>query len=139
MYLGASFPPILAVAGVVVNTSGKILLRKRTKHIDQGKWQLFAGYVEPGERLADAMTRILREKADITGVQSIEFSGRYYDDPKRHPGTHCIPLVFRVKVSDDTLQNLKENDNMRWFSAEEARELEYALDNRQILLDMELI
>ena len=131
-----NFPQILAVAAIVIDETGNILLRKRTKEPDQGKWEYIAGYVKPGERLEDTVRRKLKEKVGITEVQSIEFTGKYYDDPNRHPGTYCIPLVFIVRVQQN---NVTIAPDTRWFSPTEARELEMALDNKQILQDLDLV
>lgn len=130
-----TLPKILAVAVVILDEAGNILLRQRDKEPDKGKWQYAAGYVEPGERLMEAAQRKLREKFNITKVDSLEFTGKYYDEPNRHPGTYCIPLVFiaRVKKTDITVL-----PNARWFVAQEAAEADMALDNKKILEDLGL-
>ncbi|MEX2209371.1 MAG: NUDIX hydrolase [Patescibacteria group bacterium] len=123
---------ILAVSAIVMNPEGKILLRRRTKEPDAGKWELIAGYVQPGERLEEAVRRRLREKAGIGLADSIEFTGHYYDDPDWHPGQPCIPLTFRVQTSEP---GGGEGNELRWFAPNELDGLELALDNRQAIED----
>ena len=127
------FPKILAVAAVVMDENGSILLRRREKDPGKGTWELFAGYVEPGERLKDAVRRRLREKGGITNVSSTEFSGNYYDDPARHPGVPCIPLAFKVKMMN---AEVAANETMKWFSPAEVASSELALDNKKIIQDV---
>lgn len=130
-----NFPKILAVAVIVLDEAGNILLRKRDKEPDQGKWQYVAGYIEPGERLVEAVQRKLQEKMNITKTNSIEFTGKYYDEPNRHPGTYCIPFVFIARVQRE---QVTIPSNASWFSSKETRELDLALDNKQILRDLKL-
>jgi len=127
-----NFPPILAVAAIVTSENGSVLLRRRTKEPDRGKWEIFAGYIEPGERLVEAVKRKLKEKGAISEVQSVTFTGRYYDEPGRHLGTVCIPFVFSAKVSSS---NVLESENVRWFSPEEVLKLDLALDNTRMVRD----
>ncbi|MDP3999976.1 MAG: NUDIX hydrolase [bacterium] len=123
---------LLAVSSIVVNPDGKVLLRKRTKDPDQGKWELIAGYVNPGERLTEAVERRLRDKAGIGSTDSIEFTGKYYDDPDRHPDQPCIPLTFVVKTSEP---GGGEENELQWFDPSEIDGLEIALDNKQVIRD----
>ncbi len=123
---------ILAVSAIVTNPEGKVLLRKRSKDPDAGTWELIAGYVQPGERLEEAVRRRLREKAGISSADSVEFTGHYYDDPDRHPGQPCIPLTFRVQTSEP---GGGEGNEVQWFDPSEIDGLEIALDNRQTIRD----
>lgn len=126
---------ILAVSAIVTNPEGKVLLRRRTKEPDAGKWELIAGYVQPGERLEEAVRRRLREKAGIGSVDSVEFTGHYYDDPDRHPGKHCIPLAFVVRASEP---GGGEGNEVRWFERKELGDVEIALDNKQAIRDAKI-
>mgnify|MGYP000393759777 CR=1 FL=1 len=128
--------PMLAVSAVVLNAEGKILLIRRRKEPDQDAWQLIAGGVNGGERLVEAVKRYLREKVGITETQSIEFTGKYYDDPKRNPGNFCIPFVFKVQVANDVV--VSTDREYRWFIKEEIKDLPMALDNKQTLIDLAL-
>lgn len=131
-----NFPKMLAVAVVVLDGDNNILLHPRDKEPDQGKWQYVAGYVQPGERLKDTAQRKLKEKLNITELDSIEFTGKYYDDLNRHPGTYCIPLLFIARVQRE---NVSTPEPAQWFTPEEAAELDLALDNKKILADLQLI
>ncbi len=131
-----SFPKILAVQPVVMDEAGRVLLRPRKKQPDQGKWEVFGGYLEPEDvTLINAVKRELKEKAGITETGEIKFTGKYYDDPNRHPGLLCIPLVFTVKVKADVVRA----PETKWFTPNELPALDFALDNRRTLEDLGLI
>jgi len=123
---------MLAVQAIIENEEGLILFRKRHKEPDLGKWELIAGYVEPGERLVETVARKMREKVGVENTQTIEFTGRYYDEPNRHSGTSCIPFVFKVRVRS---QDVPLREGVQWFSQEEIGKLDMALDNSKSLED----
>ncbi len=123
---------LLAVDIVVVDNEKNVLLRKRKKEPDAGKWELFGGYPYLDEQpLEKAAKRILETKAGIKEVDSLEFSGKYYDAPGRHPGAACIPLVFIARIS-----NAATTEELQWFSAFEIEELPMGLDNKKIVQDI---
>jgi len=127
---------MLAVSVVVVNEDGRVLLRKRQKSPDEGKWELFASYPYLDEvPLEKAARRILKEKAGVDGALSITFSGKIYDAPDRHTGSVCVPLAFIARISQD----VKVSDKLKWFSAAEIKDLPMALDNKRTLTDLGLM
>lgn len=127
------FPKILAVAAVITAPDGEVLLHVREKEPNQGNWEIIAGYARPGERLEEALRRKIAEETGITEISSIEFTGRYYDDPERHPGKPCIPLLFHVKVPNKTIPPTHTANNLSWHSPDAARKLSFAMDNKTML------
>ena len=132
-----SFPRILAVAGIIINESGQVLLTYREEEPSKHTWQITAGFVKPGERMTEAMTRQISEKVGITAIDKIEFTGKFYDDPNRNPGKYCLPLLFKVYVPNNVLVNTSAK--YQWFEPSEISKLEMALDNKQMLIDTKLI
>ncbi len=57
--------PIVAVGGVILEQDGRILLVKRGKPPDSGKWSVPGGTVEAGETLIDALKREIKEECSI--------------------------------------------------------------------------
>jgi len=57
--------PIVAVGGVILEQSGRILLVKRGKPPDFRKWSVPGGTVEAGETLIDALKREIKEECSI--------------------------------------------------------------------------
>jgi 8-oxo-dGTP diphosphatase len=58
--------PTVAVAAIVIDDAGRVLLVRRGQPPNQGKWTVPGGKVERGERLVDAVVREVREE---TGVE----------------------------------------------------------------------
>lgn len=127
-----NFLKILAIQAIIINEENQILLKLREKDPDNGKWELIAGYLKPGERLKETVARKIKEDADIENYESIEFTGKYYDDPNRHPRKICIPLSFIVKVKKESVAT---TENLKWFTKEEIENMELALDNKTSITD----
>ncbi|WP_437591894.1 NUDIX hydrolase [Sorangium sp. So ce1000] len=65
---GAPSPPRVAVGAVVLDRrpdAPRVLLVKRARPPLEGSWSLPGGRVEPGERLADAVVREIREETGL--------------------------------------------------------------------------
>ncbi len=122
---------MLAVV-LLVGDGDKILLRKRKKEPDQGKWELFGSYVKEGETLLQAAKRVLVKKAQVNTESMPHFTGKFYDALERHPGKRCVPLVYKVYIDKDKVQ---ETEELKWFSLGEISGLGLALDNKQIILE----
>jgi ADP-ribose pyrophosphatase YjhB (NUDIX family) len=58
-------PPVTVAAGAVVRRGETILLVRRGRPPEAGRWSVPGGRVETGERLRDAVRREVREEAGI--------------------------------------------------------------------------
>lgn len=123
---------MLASCAIATDGNGNYLLRKRDKEPDKDNWELFATYVQPGETIIQSVERRLREDGDIQdkNIKSIQYTGKYYDAPNRHPGTYCTPLSFRVHI-----ENKEYKEGTQWFAKDELPKLEMAFDNKKMLQD----
>jgi 8-oxo-dGTP diphosphatase len=70
--------PVVAVGAVVRDRDGRLLVIRRGRPPAEGRWTVPGGRVEPGERLAEAVRRELREETgldvrvgDLVGVHEI--------------------------------------------------------------------
>lgn len=125
-----TIPNILSVGVIIRNEHDEILLKLRKKQPDIRKWEIVAGYVESEETLKDAVKRVALKKIEVKRLRKIRFTGRYYDKVGRHPNTNCIPLIFSAKLRS---RHIEETDNLRWFTKDETKKLEYALDNKKVV------
>lgn len=57
--------PILAASAVIRNADGHYLLVRRANPPEQGRWTLPGGRVDPGETLAQAAIREVREETGL--------------------------------------------------------------------------
>jgi 8-oxo-dGTP diphosphatase len=57
--------PTVAVAAVIFDPAGQVLLVRRGRPPGQGLWTVPGGKVEAGERLADAVVREVREETGL--------------------------------------------------------------------------
>lgn len=119
---------MFAVSVIVSDENGNILLHRREKDPEQGKWELFASYPRLNELpLEKAVQRILKEDAGIEKIVSINFSGKLYDTPDRHPGKVCVPLIYLVSVNQ---HDVRLSENIKWHTKADIKSLDMAFDNK---------
>ena len=122
-----------AVAALIRDEEGRILLQRRA---DDGRWNLPAGAVDPGESPADAVVREVREETGLR-VRPVRVAGVFGGrDGFRHrypngDEVEFTAIVFECAVVGGTLD--AENDEtaeLGWFRLDERPRLtvEYPLE-----------
>ncbi|MGD0380883.1 MAG: NUDIX domain-containing protein [Acidimicrobiales bacterium] len=92
---GAPVTPVVAVGGVAVR-DGALLLVRRATAPQAGRWTIPGGHVEPGEDLASAVEREMREE---TGLE-VRCGPLLGWAERIGPGYHFVILDFTVAVPD---------------------------------------
>jgi 8-oxo-dGTP diphosphatase len=93
----------------------KLLLVKRSFNPAKGKWSLSGGFVEPGESLDVAASRVL---FSLTGLKNVFMKQLFcYGDVNRDPGARVISIAYwaLIKIKDIDLMVTRQN-GARWQS-----------------------
>jgi len=76
----------------IIEKEIKLLLSKRIFEPAKGKWSLAGGFVETGESLDQAASRILRK---LTGLDSVYMKQSYaYGEKDRDPGDRVVSVAY---------------------------------------------
>lgn len=127
--------PRAVVGALIVNKDEKILLAKSAKWV--GKWTVFGGHVELGEKMEDAIKREIKEESGLeVEIESrLDFSESIFDKDFNEK-KHFIFLDY-VCLCDGqeevALNDEFEKDAYKWVSIEEARGLDLAVGTKKII------
>lgn len=117
-------PPEVCVGAIVV-ADGRLLLVRRGRGVAQGSWSVPGGRVEPGETLAEAVVRELREETGLEGVCD-QFVGWV---ERIGAGHHHVILDFEVDVlSVDGARAGDDAAEVAWVPVEDVAELRDLVD-----------
>ena len=114
--------PKPSVGAVVTDDNQRVLLLWRHRHItDASGWEIPAGWAEPGENLADAVGREIKEETGYV-AQSLQPIAEY------HPLSGISTMTYTVFRGTDVVQDggepdTDETEKVAWFTSEEVREL----------------
>ena len=97
---------MIHVAAAVIIRNGKVLLASRPADKPPVGWEFPGGKLEPGETVADAAQRELREELDLQIIPQQELY---------HLNTGKLLLSFiRCEISPDAIPVPRENQQFRW-------------------------
>jgi 8-oxo-dGTP pyrophosphatase MutT (NUDIX family) len=113
---------------VVVRRGSEFLVVHRSPEND-AYWHLVAGGVEEGEAFADAAVRELREETGLAAaVEPL-------DSPFEYEGIRVESFVAEAPSGWEPMLDW-EHDDYRWCSREEAAELLYWPEPRDVVLSL---
>jgi 8-oxo-dGTP diphosphatase len=104
------------VAIVTREAPPRVLLIRRKHDPFAGAWALPGGFVDPGETLAAAAARELREETGVTGADLEQLAA--FGDPGRDPRGWTISVVFLARVDADRVTAAAADDaaEVGWHS-----------------------
>jgi 8-oxo-dGTP diphosphatase len=112
--------PILAAGAVVRDKQGRILLVLRTLDPEAGTWSVPGGKVEPGETLAAAAQREVREENGI----DISVGRELWTVRQPAPGGGTYEIHdFLASATGGHLQAGDDASDAQWFTPEDMRQL----------------
>ncbi len=119
-----------ACDGILVE-EGKILLIKRAKEPDLGKWAIPGGRIEENETAEECLKREFREETGFE-IEPVKLVG-IYSDPSRDP-RKIIGAVYIVKRTRGEIKAGDDAGEARWFDLGEIPD-ELAFDHKKIVDD----
>jgi 8-oxo-dGTP diphosphatase len=105
-----------AVAALVTDESGRLLLARRAHEPDAGLWDTPGGFLDEGEEPQVGLVRELREEAGVE-IEIGDFFGMYLD--RYGPGadaTNVLNLVWRAAIVGGELEAADDVSELRWFA-----------------------
>lgn len=113
MHYAGSAP---AVAALVVDEAGSVLLGRRAVEPDAGLWDALGGFLDEGEDPVDGLHRELAEEAGIeiqVGAYVGAFVDRYGDDSD---ATSVLNLVWEARITEGEPAPADDVSELRWFA-----------------------
>ncbi|MCG5513454.1 Nudix family hydrolase [Ectothiorhodospira shaposhnikovii] len=121
--------PLRVAVAAITNARDEYLIARRPAHVHQGGlWEFPGGKIEPGETLADALCRELREELDITPLRYHPLITLNHDYPDRRV---CLEVV-KVDRFEGQPRGM-EGQPLRWVSADQLHALAFPAANRAII------
>ncbi|MBV9106612.1 MAG: NAD(+) diphosphatase [Verrucomicrobia bacterium] len=116
-------------ATIMLIHSGDLCLLGRQASWPEGMYSTLAGFVEPGEKLEDAVFREVKEESGIE-VKNIRYFGS-----QPWPFPQSLMLGFFAEANSKQIIRGAELEDVRWFQVSEAREMLVKLASRFPHLD----
>lgn len=127
--------------GAFIKKNDSVLLLKREHEPGKGKWSLPGGIVNLGEKIRDAIKREVEEevglKVDIVNIVDI-FDSIEYDD-KGRVRFHYVIIGFMVKPVGGEVRGSEEASQVKWFKADELKDLEITITTRKLLKEVNFL
>ena len=118
-YYASSSP---AASALVLDDEGRVLLGRRAREPDEGKWDTPGGFIEEGEDPLDALRRELREETGLE-VEPGAFVTAYTDRYGSAEGdTATLNLLWEARVVTGEPHPDDDVAELRWFALDELPE-----------------
>ncbi|MBD3389792.1 NUDIX domain-containing protein [Candidatus Micrarchaeota archaeon] len=117
-----------ATVDALIIENGKILLIKRGREPDKGKWALPGGFVDRGETAEEACVREVEEETGLE-VEVEEIVG-VFSEPERDP-RRTISIAYLCRKRGGVAMGGDDAGEAGWFLLDELPEL--AFDHGEII------
>lgn len=124
-----SYPPVSPAVMILVIHRGQLLLARKPA-FPPGRFSALAGFVEPGERLEDAVARETREEVGVE-VKNIRYFGS-----QPWPFPHSLMIAFTAEYAGGEIRpDGVEIEEARWFDPERLPKLPPPISISRRLID----
>ena len=130
----------VGVKALLKNKEGKYLMLRRSldKYPDiKGRWDIVGGRIDPGSVLIDNLKREIKEETNLELVGIPKLIAAQDIIPK--PEIHAVRLTYIGEVEGNIRLDESENDQYKWHTIEELKQItdldiyfKELLDNNQI-------
>jgi ADP-ribose pyrophosphatase YjhB (NUDIX family) len=108
--------PVPAVAALVVDDAGRLLLARRAHEPDAGLWDTPGGFLDEGEDPVDGLRRELLEEAGVE-IEVGAFFGMYLDRyGSEQDAPHVLNLVWQASIVGGELEAADDVSELAWFA-----------------------
>lgn len=118
---GRKYPPRPVVGvGAIILRRRRVLLVQRGRPPGQGKWSLPGGAVEPGERLAEAVRREVREETglEVRSAEAFEIFERIIRDRRGRVEYHYVLVDFLCRVAAGAPAPADDAADVEWVGVD---------------------
>jgi len=118
------FNPAAAVAGLIVNDTGELLVTVRSVDPGKGLWDLPGGFIDPGETAEHALTREIAEELSLDVVSMDYFASAPNEYPYKGVTYPTLDLAFICHVADFSAMKAMDDIEQAMFVSPEAIDLD---------------
>src|SRR5437879_3655006 len=121
--------------GALIHRDGKVLLVRRAKEPNKGKWIIPGGLVELGEPLEEAVLREVKEELGIDGKVEVmlDLASEVVLDENRRVKYHYVLIDYLVSPLQKDLILNNESSSYDWFAPESVEGLETTENTKKMV------
>lgn len=123
--------PRLSVDAIYIK-DGKVLLVQRSHEPFKGWWITPGGFVDKGERVAEAAEREFFEETGLKG-KATKILG-IYDDPDRDPRGHVVTVAYLIESTAGKIKISEESYDVKFFDVNKLPE-NIVQDSKGMIID----
>ncbi len=121
---------VKVVCAIIVDEKGRVLLTKRARDPDMGKWALLSGIGASRKGLREVEAIVDEVKTDL----GVVFSGELlFENKIENSETTNGVQVYVGEIDGDLVLNPEAATDSDWLTLENALEFDLAFDHKEIL------
>lgn len=132
--------PIPVVCNIVINSAGEILMLKRAKHPEKGKWGFPGGKVVFGETISECAERELFEETGLK-IKALRVMGNFpvivHENGKVSFHVILIPVLMEPFEGDEKIRLVDEHSEYKFIHPSNPKKYKFVSVNGEILKEIE--